>query len=129
MYAELIRKAYEDGKRTFAVRAMTDDENYSVGDDCRESYDWDFENDCSAYVTNGMKAGGTCGVKISSDFYFDGSDDEDVENAVSEAIEKAKEYGSNVALIAGDRDVCCDYSVDDENEARITNAVVIAVID
>lgn len=48
MYAEIIRKAYENGNRCFAVRALKDDESYSVDDVCRESYDWDFENDCSA---------------------------------------------------------------------------------
>jgi hypothetical protein len=130
MYAEIIRKAYNDGKRAFAIRALADDEKYSVGDNCRESYDWDFENDCSAYVTTGTKAGGTCGVKIACwDCYFDGSDDEEIESAVSESIEKAKEYGLDLIIIAGDLDVCCDYSVDNADEARLTNASVIAVIE
>lgn len=128
MYAEIIRKAYEDGKRVFAVRSLTNDEDYSIGDACRESYDWDFENDCSSYDTNGATAGGTCGVKIRNDFYFDGSDDEEIEVAVSESIEKAKGYGRNLAIIAGDLDVGGDYCIDNPDEARITNATVIAMV-
>jgi len=129
MYAEIIRKAYESGKRAFAVRALAEDENYSVGDACRESYDWDFENNCSTYDTSGVTAGGTCGVKIIGYFHFDGSDDEEIESAVAKSIEKAKEYGPDLVIIGGDLDVSCNYAVDDENEARITNAYVIAVVD
>jgi hypothetical protein len=128
MYAEIIRKAYENGKRAFAVRSLTNDEHYNIGDECRESYDWDFENDCSTYITTGQTAGGTCGVKIPNDFWFDGNDDEDIENAVKASIDLACEYGSDLVIIAGDCDICCNYSVDDENEARITNAYVIAEV-
>ena len=128
MFAEIIRKAYEDGSRFFAIRSMASDENYNVGDDCRESYDWDPENDCSTYFTSGQTAGGTCGTKVRNDFYFDGSDDEEIENAVSEATDLAREYGYELVLIAGDGDECLNHSVDDENEARITDAKVIAKI-
>ena len=48
---EIIRKITEENYKWIGIRHLADDENYTVGDFCRNSYDWDYENDCSSYDT------------------------------------------------------------------------------
>ena len=48
----------------WGIRGLCDDEDYAVGDEPRESYDWDVEQDCSTRDTTGETIGGTCAVAV-----------------------------------------------------------------
>lgn len=58
---DVIKNAYKDGYNAFGVRVLPSDvdvANIYVGADVRDSYDWDFESDCSTYDTTGETLGG-----------------------------------------------------------------------
>jgi len=114
------------------IRSLTPDEQYSVGDYARQSYEWDADSDCSAYYTTGETAGGTCCVLAHTcNYSLDDPDDaEAVEAEIIRAIDKASGvYGSGrLAVLVADRDVSRDYAVDDEDEGRLVDAVVVALI-
>lgn len=110
-----------------AIRSTRKDERYNVEDECRESYEWDFENDCSAYFTTGELAGGTCGIGIDTDC--------DSPEELAERIESALvafnrigygDVGGQTILIAG-RSMDRDHAVDD-NEVRIRGAWVQEIV-
>lgn len=64
------------------------------------SYEWDMENDVSCYETTGEKLNGTCAIQIFAD---DFEDDEEVAQAIENAIETVKSYGGErVILVGGD---------------------------
>ena len=132
-YLDAIKKAHESGLGGFAVRALQDDEQYNIGDYCRESYEWDGEYDCSTYHTTGETAGGTCAVKIIDNavnyYRWDVDDQDALAQAIAYAIDHSGAYGTEQVLIAGDGDCAADYGVDDRYEARIINARVVAIID
>ena len=46
---EISRKVNEEGHSVLAIRHCSEDEVYSVGDICRNSYDWNYELDHSTY--------------------------------------------------------------------------------
>ena len=121
----------KNGCRFFAVRGLCEDEQYKVGDDARESQEWDFDVDASSYDTTPLSAGGTCGTKLPLEGEMnDIEDDKELLAAIEESIAVNKGYGDGRrVIIAGTDDVCCAYPVDDSNEARITNAVVIALVE
>lgn len=108
------------------VRRLYDDEQYKPGDACRESYEWDLENDCSAYHTTGERAGGTCATDIPvEDFAQD--DVAGLAAAIADAVKRNKTYGGHrQAIIVGER-ANIDYPLDD-GEIRIIDAEVLAVI-
>lgn len=128
---DMVKAAYNDGCRVFAVRALCEDEAYNVGDWCRDSYDYDGEKDCSTYYTTGESAHGTCGVAVYTfPGYFPEPDDDEptLMEAFFTAFTAAQDYrGTHYAIIAGDCDVSADYA-SDEGEARITNAKVLAYL-
>lgn len=77
------------------LRKICDDESYKIGDYCRHSYDWDFENDCSKYFTDPENGdiGGTCCI------WFDEEDEESYERA----LELVNNYhGDTIIVIEGD---------------------------
>lgn len=53
---ELIKKINEKEKELsfgeIGIRSLAEDKQYSVGEYCRNSYDWDHEHDCSTYNTD-----------------------------------------------------------------------------
>lgn len=111
------------------VRSLCEDELYEVGDDCRESYEWDVENDCSTYYTTGETAGGTCAMYIESPAYSTDDEDEIAEFAacIEAAVAKhAGIYGGQQVIIAG-RSVNTDGYFDD-GECRIVEAVVFGIV-
>jgi hypothetical protein len=93
-----------------AVRGLQDDEQYNVGDGCRESLAWDEELGQSA----DYGIGGTCAVCVVDCYgYFDRD----------ASIALAKEYSDRVVLVGGD-----SYSRgNDEHEVIIPNAVVLEI--
>lgn len=134
-YIELAKKIIEE-KYTFAgVRMLTDDEAYKIGDICRESYDWDRENDCSTYHTTGLTAGGTCATKIDIDtLYYDlDTVEEEIEEMARriETVVKQNEEmycGEQQVIIAGyERNL--DYDMTDDDEIRIYDAEVLMVLE
>ncbi|MDQ0154929.1 hypothetical protein [Robertmurraya andreesenii] len=130
-YLEAARKIYEEGYRFAGVRSLTDDENYNIGDTCRQSYEWDREEDCSTYYTTGLKAGGTCAIEVRTDYLDNDTVEEDIKE-LAERIEKAVVatdlyMGFTKAIIAGNS-TYTDLDWSDDNEIRIVDAVVIELI-
>jgi hypothetical protein len=85
----------------YGIRTCRADENYKIGDICRNSYDWDFENDCSS----NNELDGTCCTQI----------DTNVDHRYGE--------GRRI-IIAGDSR---SYG-SDAGEIIIKNAVVIKIL-
>lgn len=105
------------------IRTTTDDENYSVDDTCRYSYEWDYENDCSTYYTeNPIKLNGTCAVEVILENLEEMSDEE-----IMEQLRKVScnYVGEQVILIGGHY---AEYG-SDESEIIIEGAEVLAVIE
>ena len=97
--------------RVIAVRGLQDDEDYKIGDECRESLAWDEEHDCSA----DYGIGGTCAIRV-----VDRYGDFDREASIA----AAKNYSDRLVIIGGD-----SYTYgNDENEVIIPYAVVLEII-
>jgi len=104
------------------VRITADDEQYTVGDTCRDSYEWDFENDCSTYnAENPIELDGACAVEIIFEDLEEMTDKE-----IMDQIKKvACNYvGEQTVLIGG---YYATYG-NDENEIIIEDAEVLAVM-
>lgn len=116
----LIKKITEENYKWIGIRHLADDENYTVGDFCRNSYDWDYENDCSSYDTeNPEEFPGTCAYNTGIDSAWD--DDDEIEEKILKAISGSSCYSGKIAVIAGNR---AEYGNDPE-EIVIKNAEVI----
>lgn len=115
-YMEEIRKAEYN---VIGIRGLTDDENYSVGDICRNSYEWNYEEDRSTYDTGeNIELSGTCAKGFSFDLYWD--EDEEIEERVNELLSNFNYCGKRV-LVAGNS---YEYGSDD-GEVIIADAKVI----
>lgn len=116
--SEIIEKI--ENYAVVAIRHCCKDENYEVGDFCRNSYEWDENNGCSSYYTDKIEMEGTCGYDVS---LLVDCDDEEAEKILDDAIEASSIYeGNDIVLIGG-------YSYEygnDENEIIIEYAQVIA---
>lgn len=109
-----------------AVRATRSDEQYAVEDLCRQSYEWDLENDVSSYFTTGELAGGTCGLEVDTN----DCTAEELSARVAEAVEKVRAYGDvggQIIVIAGRR-LNTNFQMDD-GEARIVDAWVQYIVE
>lgn len=109
------------------VRSLCDDEHYEVGDICRESYEWDIENDCSAYYTTGQKAGGTCATYVETQYFETDDEISELAKRIEEAVRKNAEYGGHTQVLIASRYVNNDGYFDPE-EIRLIEAEVLAVI-
>lgn len=127
-YIELAKQILDEGYSAVGVRGIYDDEQYQVGDDCRESYEWDFAADCSTYFTTGETAGGTCATHIDTQTFE--SDDEVAELAarIKAMIEQNQEYGADRQVIIAGYDGVNNDAALDQGEVRIYNAFVIALV-
>lgn len=107
--------------KVIGIRGLTRDENYKVGDICRPSYQWDYENDISTYDTDEPEElDGTCAKNTGIDTYFD--EDEEIIEKINNSL-KNFEYDGDKVLVAGN-----DYSFGmDENEIIIEEAEVIHI--
>lgn len=125
----ILETVKNEGAKVIAIRGLRYDENYAVGDWCRNSYDWNHELDQSSYDVDGepIELPGTCGVDIWNFMYLNSNEVDEAKNLLREAIERAKYYGDDgrLAIIVGYNDY--EYG-EDENEIIIRNAQVIALV-
>lgn len=125
-YIEIAKEIIEEGIDLVGVRSLCDDEQYKVGDECRESYEWNFEHDCSTYDLDGeegMKAGGTCATQI----IVDTEDAEELAKRIEGIVKENAAYlGDRQAVIAG-HGANIDHTLD-PNEIRLLDAYVLAVL-
>ena len=122
--AEILKKVNDEGYGVVAIRHCAEDEEYNVGDICRNSFDWNYELDHSTYEDEEqVELNGTCGIHVIG---FENLDEEEVEEATelfNKAMEKANVYSGQVVVIVGDS---YDYG-SDEDEVIIRDAEVIAI--
>lgn len=107
-----------------AIRHCCQDEHYQIGDFSRNSYEWNYELECSSYDTdNPIKMDGTCGYAMFE--LLDADDIETAEKILTNAVHNSSMYdGTEIAIIAGE-----SYTYgNDENEVIIENAEVIGII-
>ncbi|WP_024735311.1 hypothetical protein [Enterocloster asparagiformis] len=120
---DIIKAIEASGYNWIGIRHLADDENYQIGDYCRNSYDWNYEYDCSTYDTDEpQELPGTCAYNTKIDCSWD--DPEKIAEKLAKAIENANYIGTPV-IIGGDR---AEYG-NDEGEIIIADAVVIAYLD
>lgn len=126
-YLELAQQILDNNYHAVGVRSICDDENYAVGGDCRDSYDWDFEADCSTYSTDGRTASGTCATHIDTQYFATDDWASELADRIEQIVEANSIYGGDQIIIAGNHGVNNDAALD-EGEIRIKNAFVIEVI-
>ncbi len=124
---KVVQTIIENEIEYFGVRTLAEDEDYKVGDECRESYEWNIEHDCSTYDLDGEDgetADGTCVTMAYADCY---DDEEEIEKALETAIKANKGYGlATRAIIAGE--TVSTNGVFDENEGRLVDAYVLEIL-
>ena len=107
------------GYSRIGVRVCTEDENYQVGDTCRDSFDWDYENDVSTYNTdNPISLGGACAVEI---IIEDDMSDKEIMELIKS---KTYNYGGGTKVLIGGHE--SEYG-SDESEIIIVDAEVLKV--
>lgn len=117
---ELIRKITEEKYMYVGIRRLCDDEEYNVGDICRNSYDWDYENDCSSYESNNpVELPGSC--SFDTGIIAEWDDESEIRQKLENAIDASDCYCGRLAVIAGNMS---EYG-GDECEIIIKNAEVI----
>lgn len=120
MKKELAEKIISSNYEYIGIRHLTEDEDYKVGDYCRSSYDWDYENDRSSYETDDPEElPGTCAYNTRIDPAWD--DEEEVIGKIKNAISESSCYSGKIAIIAGNY---AEYGNDPE-EIIIRDAEVI----
>lgn len=118
----IIKAIETSGYNWIGIRHLAEDEEYQVGDYCRNSYDWDYESDCSTYATEEPRElPGTCAYNTRIATGWD--DLEEMAVKLQQAINEANYIGTPV-IIGGDR---ATYG-NDEGEIIIENAIVIATL-
>lgn len=126
-YKEIAKEILENNYLA-GVRALADDEEYQVGDYCRDSYEWDLENDCSTYHTTGEIANGTCATMIETEYFKTDDWETELAENIKKAIEANKERYGDKQVIVVSKQVNND-GMFDPGEIRLVNAKVIAVLD
>ena len=120
---EILNKVNKEGYSVVAIRHCAEDEAYAVGDICRNSYDWNYELDCSTYDTDEpVELEGACGYHVRGFENLDADEIEEATEIFEKAMKEAETYCGKVVIIAGNR-----YTYgNDENEVIIEDAEVIA---
>lgn len=126
-YKEIAKEILENNYLA-GVRALADDEEYRVGDYCRDSYEWDLENDCSTYHTTGELANGTCATMIETEYFKTDDWETELAENIKKALEANKERYGDKQVIVVSKQVNND-GMFDPGEIRLVNAKVIAVLD
>lgn len=122
---ELLNEVNNEGYAAVAIRHLCDDEIYRIGDTCRNSYAWNYDEDHSTYLDDEpVELDGTCGFSISEISNLDEDEIDRAEEILSNGLENAHYFGKT-AIIAGDY---FEYGNDD-NEIIIRNAKIIGFID
>lgn len=120
---EILNKVNKEGYSVVAIRHCAEDEDYAVGDVCRNSYDWNYELDCSTYDTEEpAELDGTCGYHVTGLENLDEDEIEEATELLNKALKGAELYCGKMVVIAGH-----SYTYgNDENEVIIKDAEVIA---
>jgi hypothetical protein len=95
----------------YGIRTLRSDEEYKVGDYCRRSYDWDYENDCSSEE----QLNGTCCTEVEIN---------DIDDMNNIDISNHRYGKGTIVLIAGDE----MERGTDSCELIIRNAIVVKII-
>lgn len=120
----LVNEVMNSGYAFIGIRHMADDENYQKGDWCRNSYDWDYEVDCSTYDTGSpVELPGTCAYDTRIELGWD--EPEEIKEKLEKALEGSSAYFGEIIIIGGDR---MEYG-NDEEEIIINCAMVIEVLE
>ena len=119
---ELAKIIKESNYEFIGIRHLADDEEYKVGDYCRNSYDWDCENDISSYNTeNPIELNGSCAYNTEIDTFYDEIDE--IIEKLEKSIKISKVYVGKMVIIGSD---CSEYGCDD-NEIILKDAKVLYV--
>lgn len=120
---KLIEKINQEGYTFVGIRHLSNDESYKVGDFCRNSYDWDYENDRSSYDSEDpIELPGACAYNTGINSGWD--EDDEIEEKILKAISESSCYYGKIAVIAGD--YAC-YG-NDQEEIIIRDAEVIYLV-
>lgn len=125
-YNQIAQQIIDKNYAVVGVRNICSDETYSVGDDCRQSYDWDLAADCSTYETTGQLAGGTCATHIDTQYFVTNNWTAELAERIAEIVKFNSVYGGQQVIIAGSG--ANNSMMLDPGEVRICNAFVIAVL-
>ena len=122
--AEILKVVNDNYYGVVAIRHCSEDEDYKVGDICRNSYDWNHEADHSTYEDEEpVELDGTCGYRITNFVCLAEDEVKEATELFNKALEESGCYCGRVVVIAGER---CSYG-EDLNEVIIEDTVVIAV--
>ena len=102
---EIVKIMMIDEYAIYGIRGLSSDEKYEIGDECRNSYDWNYECDHSTYEDEEpVELPGTCSVRIHIRHSFN-DDEKEVVKAVENAWNLASKYSdiNEYVLIAGDQ--------------------------
>ena len=120
MMTELIKIIRNCEFTRFGIRHLCADEKYNVGDEVRNSYDWDYMYDCSTYETDDpVELIGACAYELNIDSIND--TDEEIQNKLNIALDASKCYSGDAVLLGSDW-ACYGQ---DENEIIMQNAEVL----
>lgn len=120
---DILRKVNEEGFSVVAIRHLAYDEDYQVGDFCRNSFDWNYELDHSSYEDDEpIELDGTCGYCIYGFEWLDDDELQEAEKMFENALKESSVYPGKIVVIAGNDYTCGS----DENEVIISDACVIA---
>ncbi|WP_367567234.1 hypothetical protein [Lacrimispora sp.] len=123
MTREIIEAIESCQNAWIGIRHLATDEVYQVGDYCRPSYDWNFENDCSTYETDEpQELPGTCAYKTGILIGWD--EPEEIAEKLEKALEASNCYMGEIVIIAGNS---AEYG-NDNGEIIIKDAIVLAKI-
>lgn len=120
-WKKAIESNYEEISKYnyLGLRATRPDEKYKVGDYARNSYDWDFQNDCSSDT----ELDGTCTVSVDNSFLSDAAD---LIMRIESTLPGVEQYyyKGHIVLLGGHS----ESKGDDDGESVIQNARVLAII-
>lgn len=131
-YLAIAQQILDENYHGVGVRVVCNDESYNVGDDCRDSYEWDLESEMTTYDLHGeegMKAGGTCALSIEIQAFATNDWTYELALRIEEAIKiSTNTYGEGQQVIIAGNSGLNNDGYFDKNEIRIRNAYVIAVL-
>lgn len=122
---EIIKAARANKLRYFGIRTLADEiAPLSVGEDVPDSYNWDWEEDCSCRETTKETLNGACAIEVLADWEMD---DEEIAESIRNALEMSEAYEGHQKYLIGTRYGQGDYG-NDPGEIIIQWAEVIAII-
>ena len=90
---EVLKKMNENYFSVAAIRRCRKDENYEVGDICRNSFDWNYEKDESTFEDDEpVELSGTCGMRIENLENLDNEEAAEAEKILEKALKDSESY-------------------------------------